>query len=106
MTGSSKRIHVTTWADFDEFWSELRTSHDKTPYAFDAFDEEVARIAFKAGRESMRRQVAAMLEHTLELQAAAAGRMAGFVASANEREEAMLRELVEEVGTLRPFEEN
>jgi hypothetical protein len=61
-----ERIRVLTWADFDDFWRELEASHEETPYTFDAYDEEVARIAFKAGRESMRRQLVAMVEHMLE----------------------------------------
>lgn len=60
------RFRVLTWADFDDFWRELEASHEETPYTFDAYDEEVARIAFKAGRESMRRQLVAMVEHMLE----------------------------------------
>ena len=59
-------LRFLSWADFDEFWRELEASHEQTPYTFDAYDEEVARIAFKAGRESMRRQLAAMIEHLLE----------------------------------------
>ena len=51
MAQSSNRIQILTWADFDEFWQELEESHEQTPYTFDAYDEEVARIAFKAGRE-------------------------------------------------------
>jgi hypothetical protein len=61
-----ERFRVLTWADFDDFWRELEASHEETPYTFDAYDEEVARIAFKAGRESMRRQLVAMVEHMLE----------------------------------------
>jgi hypothetical protein len=61
-----ERIQVLTWADFDDFWRELEASHEETPYTFDAYDEEVARIAFKAGRESMRRQLVGMVEHLLE----------------------------------------
>ena len=66
MAQSSNRFQILTWAEFDEFWQALEDSHEQTPYTFDAYDEEVARIAFKAGRESMRRQVAAMVEHMLE----------------------------------------
>jgi hypothetical protein len=61
-----ERLRVLTWADFDDFWSELEASHEETPYTFDAYDEEVARVAFKAGRESMRRQLVAMVEYMLE----------------------------------------
>jgi hypothetical protein len=66
MDQPSDRFRVLTWADFDDFWRELEASHEETPYTFDAYDEEVARIAFKAGRESMRRQLVAMVEHMLE----------------------------------------
>ena len=66
MDQPSDRFRVLTWADFDDFWRELEASHEETPYTFDAYDEEVARIAFKAGRESMRRQVVAMVEYMLE----------------------------------------
>jgi hypothetical protein len=66
MREPSNRIQILTWADFDDFWQALEESHEQTPYTFDAYDEEVARIAFKAGRESMRRQVVAMVEHMLE----------------------------------------
>ena len=66
MDQPADRFRVLTWADFDEFWRELEASHEETPYTFDAYDEEVARIAFKAGRESMRRQLVAMVEHMLE----------------------------------------
>lgn len=61
-----ERFRVLTWADFDDFWRELEASHEETPYTFDAYDEEVARIAFKAGRESMRRQLVALVEYMLE----------------------------------------
>jgi hypothetical protein len=66
MSSSEPRLQVLIWAEFDDFWRELEASHEQTPYTFDAYDEEVARIAFKAGRESMRRQVMAMVEHMLE----------------------------------------
>jgi hypothetical protein len=66
MDQPSDRFRVLTWADFDDFWRELEASHEETPYTFDAYDEEVARIAFKAGRESMRRQLVAVVEHMLE----------------------------------------
>lgn len=58
-------MKILTWQDFDEFWEALEASHAETPYTFDAYDEEVARVAFKAGRESMRRQVVAIIEHLL-----------------------------------------
>ncbi len=65
MNEGSKPFQIVTWQDFDDFWRDLESSHAETPYTFDAYDEEVARIAFKAGRESMRRQVVAMVEHLL-----------------------------------------
>jgi hypothetical protein len=90
-----ERFPVLTWADFDDFWRELEASHEETPYTFDAYDEEVARIAFKAGRESMRRQLVAMVEHTLESR--------GVAATAPR---ALLRGIADDVSSLVRAEEN
>ncbi|EDM75947.1 hypothetical protein PPSIR1_19779, partial [Plesiocystis pacifica SIR-1] len=38
-------MKILTWQDFDEFWEALEASHAETPYTFDAYDEEVARVA-------------------------------------------------------------
>lgn len=65
MNDSPASIQLLVWQDFEDFWSELEGLHAETPYTFDAYDEEVARIAFKAGRESMRQQVVAVVERLL-----------------------------------------
>ncbi|MCA9697874.1 MAG: hypothetical protein KC431_10155 [Myxococcales bacterium] len=85
-----------TWRDFDEFWRELESSHEETPYTFDAYDEEVARIAFKAGRESMRRQLTALLEHMIEQRGG----------GPTELGRAILRELADDVEEMVRVEEN
>jgi hypothetical protein len=112
MDQPAERFRVLTWADFDDFWRELEASHEETPYTFDAYDEEVARIAFKAGRESMRRQLVAMVEHMLET------RRVTPSAPRPEREgdarqtatiemgRALLRGLADDVSTLVRSEEN
>jgi hypothetical protein len=103
---------VLTWADFDEFWRELEASHEETPYTFDAYDEEVARIAFKAGRESMRRQLVAMVEHMLESHRAGTsalrpGREVDAKQAATiELGRALLRGIADDVSTLVRAEEN
>jgi hypothetical protein len=104
------RLQLLTWADFDEFWQALEESHEQTPYTFDAYDEEVARIAFKAGRESMRQQVVAMVEHMLEsrrgdllgLRVDPDGRQAATAAVGR----AVLREISDDVTALIRAEDN
>lgn len=110
---------MLSWADFDDFWRELEASHEETPYTFDAYDEEVARIAFKAGRESMRRQLVAMVEHMLETRRVVpsaprperdgrereTGQPAGQAATI-EMGRALLRGLADDVRTLVRSEEN
>lgn len=64
MSGASP-FELMVWQDFEDFWRELEGSHADTPYTFDAYDEEVARIAFRAGRESMRQQVVAVIERMM-----------------------------------------
>jgi hypothetical protein len=107
MDDASERLRIVTWADFDDFWQELEASHEETPYTFDAYDEEVARIAFKAGRESMRRQLVAMIEHHL------ATRSEGLLTRRDDRAAAklelgrtLLHELTEDVSTLVRAEDN
>lgn len=110
MAQRSNRIQILTWADFDDFWEALEESHEQTPYTFDAYDEEVARIAFKAGRESMRRQVVAMVEHMLEsrrtdlsgLRADPDGRQAVTA----EVGRAVLREISDDISSLIRAEDN
>lgn len=114
MDQGADRFRVLTWADFDEFWRELEASHEETPYTFDAYDEEVARIAFKAGRESMRRQLVAMVEHMLESRclpvlppARGDGRdVEARQAAMIEIGRALLRGIADDVGTLVRSEEN
>ncbi|NVB40450.1 hypothetical protein G6O69_21600 [Pseudenhygromyxa sp. WMMC2535] len=109
MTDSSARFKVLTWQDFDEFWQALEASHEETPYTFDAYDEEVARIAFKAGRESMRRQIVAMLEHMIEVQGSAAPTIASrreAQSAVAEVGRAVLRELVDDVDAIIRAEDN
>ncbi len=106
------RLQVLIWAEFDDFWRELEASHEATPYTFDAYDEEVARIAFKAGRESMRRQVVAMVEHLLEARLADRRRLAGPAGSEDDRAalaeigRSVLREIADDVSSLVRAEEN
>ncbi|MFV8753216.1 hypothetical protein ACNOYE_21930 [Nannocystaceae bacterium ST9] len=88
-------FQLLVWQDFDDFWSELEGSHAETPYTFDAYDEEVARIAFKAGRESMRQQVVAVIERLM-----AARRPPAIEAQASEAGRAVLREIVDDVAGL------
>jgi hypothetical protein len=107
-------LQVLIWAEFDDFWRELEASHEQTPYTFDAYDEEVARIAFKAGRESMRRQVVAMVEHVLEAKLADRRRLAGGLGGDAEAARAalveigrsVLREIADDVSDLVRAEEN
>ncbi|PRP92230.1 hypothetical protein ENSA5_50320 [Enhygromyxa salina] len=110
MAQPSDRFQVLTWAEFDEFWRALEASHEQTPYTFDAYDEEVARIAFKAGRESMRRQVVAMVEHMLESNRAAPLGLRvdpeGRPATAAEISRAVLREIADDVSSLIRAEDN
>ena len=110
MAHSPERFQLLTWAEFDDFWRELEASHEETPYTFDAYDEEVARIAFKAGRESMRRQIVAMVEHMLELRRAEELSMrsarAGRDASSMEIGQALLREIADDVSSLMTAEDN
>lgn len=94
-----------TWADFDDFWRELEASHEETPYTFDAYDEEVARIAFKAGRESMRRQLVAVVEHMLESKKVVPPLDAKQAATI-EMGRALLRGLADDVRSLVRAEEN
>lgn len=95
MNHSAAPFQLLVWQDFDDFWRELEGSHAQTPYTFDAYDEEVARIAFKAGRESMRQQVVAVVERLL------AGRIAPVGdAQASEVGRAVLREIVEDMTVL------
>lgn len=102
MSSNSDPVPTSTWAEFDEFWEALESSHAETPYTFDAYDEEVARIAFKAGRESMRRHLAALLEHRL-----AATRGAGWSrVSAAEVDRGVLQVLVDDVDALVRAEDN
>lgn len=98
-----------TWAEFDDFWRELESSHEQTPYTFDAYDEEVARIAFKAGRESMRRQVVAIVEYMLSRH----GQSSALHAERDPRQaataeigRALLRDIAEDVGHLVRAEDN
>lgn len=104
------RLQVLSWAEFDDFWRELEASHEQTPYTFDAYDEEVARIAFKAGRESMRRQVVAMVEHVLEANLADRRRLGGDAEAARaalaEIGRSVLREIADDVDSLVRAEEN
>lgn len=104
------RLQVLVWAEFDEFWRELEASHEQTPYTFDAYDEEVARIAFKAGRESMRRQVVAMVEHMLESRLADRQAPSPDVHTARaalaEIGRSVLREIAEDVSSLVRAEDN
>jgi hypothetical protein len=105
-----ERFQLLTWAEFDDFWRELEASHEQTPYTFDAYDEEVARIAFKAGRESMRRQIVAMVEHLLESREARghtlpAARDARRAAT-EEISRALLREIADDVSSLVRAEDN
>lgn len=107
MPSRSPRIQVLTWQDFDDFWRELERSHEDTPYAFDAYDEEVARVAFKAGRESMLEQVVALLEHMLEArEAGPALSSKPKDAATSELSRAVLREVVEDVSALVRAEDN
>ncbi|HLT38092.1 MAG TPA: hypothetical protein VK034_17520 [Enhygromyxa sp.] len=103
-------MQVLIWAEFDDFWRELEASHEQTPYTFDAYDEEVARIAFKAGRESMRRQVVAMVEHLLETNLADRRRLGRDAEAARaalaEVGRSVLRELADDVSELVRAEEN
>lgn len=104
---------MLTWAEFDDFWRELEASHEETPYTFDAYDEEVARIAFKAGRESMRRQLVAMVEHMLESgrapvlpQVPRGSEVDARQAATIEMGRALLRGIADDVSTLVRSEEN
>ncbi|PRQ06770.1 hypothetical protein [Enhygromyxa salina] len=110
MAKPSNRIQILTWADFDDFWQALEESHEQTPYTFDAYDEEVARIAFKAGRESMRRQVVAMVEHMLESRRAELPGLrvdpGGEQAVTAEVGRAVLREIADDVSSLIRAEDN
>src|SRR5689334_1918864 len=114
MDERADRFPVSTWAEFEDFWRELEASHEETPYTFDAYDEEVARIAFKAGRESMRRQLVAMVEHMLEsrrLSAPHAARGEGREPDAKqaatiEMGRALLRGIADDVSSLVRSEEN
>lgn len=110
MGQSAERFQLLTWAEFDDFWRELEASHEETPYMFDAYDEEVARIAFKAGRESMRRQIVAMVEQMLELRRAEqfSTRSARDKRSPDTAEigQALLREIAEDVSSLVHAEDN
>ena len=110
MGDSPERFQLLTWAEFDEFWRELEASHEDTPYTFDAYDEEVARIAFKAGRESMRRQIVGMVEHMLELRRAEELSMRGTRAKrdacGSEIGQALLREIADDVSSLVRAEDN
>ncbi len=101
MSSSADCIQLLTWQDFTEFWEALEASHEQTPYTFDAYDEEVARIAFKAGRESMRRQVVALIEHMVE-----SGAGAHAQAPVTEVGCAVLREIVGDVDELVRAEDN
>lgn len=104
------RLQVLIWAEFDDFWRELEASHEETPYTFDAYDEEVARIAFKAGRESMRRQVVAMVEHMLESRLAGRQQPSADPHTARaalvEIGRSVLREIADDVSSLVRTEEN
>lgn len=99
-----------TWAEFDEFWRELETSHEQTPYTFDAYDEEVARIAFKAGRESMWRQIAAMVEQLIDAREARGAALPAARdarrAATEEISRALLREIADDLGSLVRAEDN
>ncbi|MFO7568021.1 MAG: hypothetical protein R6X02_35595 [Enhygromyxa sp.] len=113
MTMSSSdpsRFQVLIWAEFDDFWRELEASHEQTPYTFDAYDEEVARIAFKAGRESMRRQVVAMVEHLLEANLADRRRLGHDAEAARaalvEIGRSVLQEIADDVSSIVRAEEN
>jgi hypothetical protein len=103
-------LQVLIWAEFDDFWRELEASHEQTPFTFDAYDEEVARIAFKAGRESMRRQVVAMVEHLLEANLADRRRLGRDVeadrAALVEIGRSVLREIADDVSSIVRAEEN
>ena len=98
---SSDQLRVIGWQDFEEFWRDLEANYSETPYAFDAYDEEIARIAFKAGREAMRRQLLAKLEHMSSVRIA---RRDDSEASRLGR--AMLREAIEDLGASMRFENN
>jgi hypothetical protein len=100
MNHSAASIQLLVWQDFEDFWRELEGSHAETPYTFDAYDEEVARIAFKAGRESMRQQVVAVVERLLAARRIAPpkpgiGELGD--AQASEVGRAVLREIVEDM---------
>jgi len=111
MAGSDpSQLKVMIWAEFDDFWRELEASHEQTPYTFDAYDEEVARIAFKAGRESMRRQVVAMVENMLESRLADRNAPSADVHTARaalvEIGRSVLREIADDVSSLVRAEDN
>lgn len=102
MNHSPAPIQLLVWQDFDDFWRELEGSHAETPYTFDAYDEEVARIAFKAGRESMRQQVVAVVERLLVMRRLAQP----TEAQVSEVGHAVLREIVEDMTGLVRAQDN
>lgn len=106
MTLSSDPIRALTWRDFDDFWRELESAHEQTPYTFDAYDEEVARIAFKAGRESMLRQMLARLEHMLELSRSRGRGPATCDATRVEAGRVVLRQIAAEMRAIACCEDN
>jgi len=106
MNDSAAPIQLLVWQDFEDFWRELEGAHADTPYTFDAYDEEVARIAFKAGRESMRQQVVAVVERMLATRRAPSARGVEAEGPANDVGRAVLRELVDDVVDLVRAHEN
>jgi hypothetical protein len=92
-------FQLLVWQDFDDFWRELESRHADTPYTFDAYDEEVARIAFRAGRESMRQQVVALLERMMEVREHGRSRE-------GEVGRAVLREIADDMTVLARVSEN
>lgn len=92
-------FQLLVWQDFDDFWRELERTHADTPYTFDAYDEEVARIAFRAGRESMRQQVVALLERMMDAREHARSREADVG-------RALLREIADDMTSIQRVSDN